>query len=66
MPPVPTPPTEQDVLAVLGKILDPDLGRDVVSLGMIKDVQIDEAGGVAFTFELTTPAFHLLHKFQQP
>lgn len=50
------PPSAQDVLAVLAHILDPDLGRDVVSLGMIKDVHVDEAGRVAFTFELTTPA----------
>ena len=44
-----------DVLRVLSSLQDPDLGRDVVSLGMIKDLEI--AGGrVSFTFELTTPA----------
>ncbi|MCL5947034.1 MAG: iron-sulfur cluster assembly protein, partial [Chloroflexi bacterium] len=37
----------------------PDLLRDVVSLGMIKEVEIQsgEAGAsIRFTFELTTPA----------
>ena len=47
--------TRDDVLRVLSSLQDPDLGRDVVSLGMIKDLEI--AGGrVSFTFELTTPA----------
>jgi ATP-binding protein involved in chromosome partitioning len=45
----------EQVLGALATIQDPDLGRDVVSLGMIKDLQV--AGGrVSFTFELTTPA----------
>jgi len=47
--------TEQAVLAALATIQDPDLHRDIVSLGFIKNVRI--AGGkVAFTIELTTPA----------
>ena len=47
--------TRDDVLRVLSSLQDPDLDRDVVSLGMIKDLEI--AGGrVSFTFELTTPA----------
>ena len=47
--------TRDDVLAALSTIRDPDLGRDVVSLGMVKDLDIRD-GRVAFTFELTTPA----------
>ena len=35
--------------------MDPDLRKDIVSLGFIKDLQID-GGGVAFAIELTTPA----------
>ena len=49
------PPSTDQVLAVLAAIQDPDLGRDVVSLGMIKDLVIGGDGRVAFTFELTTP-----------
>lgn len=49
-------PSEQQVLEALRQIVDPDLGRDVVSLGMIKELAIGEEGNVAFTFELTTPA----------
>src|SRR5436853_199521 len=49
-------PTEQDVLTALSHIQDPDLGRDVVSLGMIENLAIGADGKVGFTFELTTPA----------
>jgi ATP-binding protein involved in chromosome partitioning len=49
---------------VLGAIQDPDLGRDVVSLGMIKDLVIGADGRVAFTFELTTPACPVRDRFQ--
>jgi ATP-binding protein involved in chromosome partitioning len=51
----PAPFAESDVLDSLRSVLDPDLHRDVVSLGMIKDIQI-EGKRVSFTFELTTPS----------
>jgi len=43
------------VLEALKVVRDPDLGRDIVSLGFIKGLNVD-AGRVAFTIELTTPA----------
>jgi ATP-binding protein involved in chromosome partitioning len=43
------------VLNALTVVRDPDLNRDIVGLGFIKDLLID-AGRVAFTIELTTPA----------
>src|SRR6266404_8847017 len=43
------------VLEALKVVTDPDLHRDIVSLGFIKDLKID-GGRVAFTIELTTPA----------
>ena len=43
------------VLDALKVVRDPDLNRDIVSLGFIKNLQID-GGRVAFTIELTTPA----------
>ncbi len=49
-------PVEQTaVLDALKVVRDPDLGRDIVSLGFIKDLVVD-GGRVAFTIELTTPA----------
>jgi ATP-binding protein involved in chromosome partitioning len=43
------------VLEALKAVRDPDLNRDIVSLGFVKDLSID-GGRVAFTIELTTPA----------
>src|SRR5229473_3067115 len=43
------------VLDALKIVKDPDLHRDIVSLGFIKNLQID-GGHVSFTIELTTPA----------
>ncbi len=47
--------TEQSVLDALRSVRDPDLHKDIVTLGFVKDVKIS-AGSVAFTIELTTPA----------
>src|SRR3984893_17375793 len=58
------PPSSDQVLAALAAIQDPDLGRDVVSLGMIKDLVIGGDGRVSFTFELTTPACPVRDRFQ--
>ncbi|HXF74590.1 MAG TPA: Mrp/NBP35 family ATP-binding protein [Methylomirabilota bacterium] len=43
------------VLQALGRVQDPELHRDIVSLGMVKDLSVDH-GKVSFTVELTTPA----------
>jgi ATP-binding protein involved in chromosome partitioning len=48
-------PIESAVLDALKVVRDPDLQRDIVSLGFIKEMKID-GGRVAFTIELTTPA----------
>ncbi|NQS92129.1 MAG: Mrp/NBP35 family ATP-binding protein [Chloroflexi bacterium] len=47
--------TRELVLEALGKVQDPEIGRDLVSLGMIEDVLV-EGEKVSFTLNLTTPA----------
>lgn len=47
--------SESDVAEALSTVQDPELGRDLVSLNMIKDIQVKDSA-VAFTLELTTPA----------
>jgi ATP-binding protein involved in chromosome partitioning len=49
------PLQESDVFQALKVVQDPDLHRDIVTLGFIKDLKIDR-GAVSFTIELTTPA----------
>lgn len=48
-------PTEEQILAALANVIDPDLNRDIVSLGFIKNLAIN-GGTVSFQIELTTPA----------
>ncbi len=43
------------VRGALEKVLDPEIGRDIVSLGMLKEVAA-EGGDVTVAVELTTPA----------
>ena len=47
--------SESLVLNALKAVQDPDLHRDIVTLGLVKNVAIS-GGNVAFTIELTTPA----------
>ena len=52
------------VLKALSAIIDPDLKRDIVSLGFIKQLKIDTASGnVDFDLELTTPACPVKEQF---
>ena len=47
--------TQETILETLKAIQDPDLHKDIVALGFVKDIRI-EGGAVDFTIELTTPA----------
>src|SRR5919202_1751612 len=47
--------TVDQVLSSLKKVVDPELHKDIVSMGMIKELSINDSK-VAFTLELTTPA----------
>src|SRR6187455_3712765 len=49
------PVTEALVLDALKVVKDPDLHRDIVALGFVKNLKIDR-DQVSFTVELTTPA----------
>jgi len=48
-------PDRDAVLNALRAVVDPDIRRDIVTLGFVKDLTI-VSGRVAFTIELTTPA----------
>lgn len=51
--PIVAPPTRADVLSVLGTVIDPELGADIVTLGMVPDVSVTESGAVDVTVKLT-------------
>ncbi|HEX8769695.1 MAG TPA: P-loop NTPase, partial [Acidimicrobiales bacterium] len=47
------PPSEADVMAVLRGVVDPELGSDIVDLGMVNGVEVAEDGVVLVTVALT-------------
>ena len=47
--------TENDILQALSTVQEPDLKKDLVTLNMIRDVEID-GDNISFTVVLTTPA----------
>ncbi|MCH8921080.1 MAG: P-loop NTPase, partial [Chloroflexi bacterium] len=58
--------SKKEVLAALSQIEDPDLHRDIVSLGFINDDDINICGGnVAVRIVLTTPACPVREQMKQ-
>jgi ATP-binding protein involved in chromosome partitioning len=56
--------SQEMVLQALSQVQDPELHKDLVSLKMIKDIEID-GDQVSFTVELTTPACPLKSQIQR-
>jgi ATP-binding protein involved in chromosome partitioning len=48
-------PTKEAILNALGKVQEPELHKDLVTLNMIRDLEI-QGDAVSFTIVLTTPA----------
>jgi ATP-binding protein involved in chromosome partitioning len=56
-------PTKESILAALSKVQEPELHQDLVTLNMIRDLEI-KGGKVRFTVMLTTPACPLRGKIE--
>ncbi|MDQ3908539.1 MAG: iron-sulfur cluster assembly protein, partial [Acidobacteriota bacterium] len=56
--------SEQSVLGALSAVRDPDLHKDIVTLGFVKDLKID-GGDVSFRIVLTTPACPVREQLQE-
>lgn len=56
--------SEQSVLQALSRIVDPDLHKDIVTLGFVKDLTISD-GDVSFRLVLTTPACPVKEAFEE-
>ena len=59
------PPTADDVLRVLRGVIDPELGSDIVDLGMARAADVDEHGAVTVTVALTTAGCPLRAQLQR-
>jgi len=49
-------PSEETVLDALRQVEDPELGMDVVEIGLVYDVGFPKPGTVRITYSLTSPA----------
>ena len=58
-------PTTDDVMGVLRGVIDPELGTDIVELGMARAVTIDDNGRVDVTIALTTSGCPLRAQIQR-
>jgi metal-sulfur cluster biosynthetic enzyme len=47
-------PTEDQVLETLKNVFDPELGINIVDLGLVYEVKVDEDGDIDITYSLTT------------
>ena len=61
----PAVPTPDDVTGVLRGVIDPELGSDVVDLGMARDIEVHPDGAVDVTIVLTTSGCPLRAQLQR-
>jgi ATP-binding protein involved in chromosome partitioning len=58
-------PTPDDVLSALRGVIDPELGSDIVELGMARAAAVDDDGTVTVTIALTTSGCPLRAQIQR-
>ena len=56
--------SEEIILEALKQIIDPDLRKDIVKLGFVRDLTID-GGNISFRIVLTTPACPVKEEMEQ-
>lgn len=56
---------KEQAMAALRKVVDPEVNVNVVDLGLIRDLDIDETGRVRLTFRPTSPVCPLAFKIAQ-
>ena len=57
--------TQDQLLAELQKVSDPELRRNIVELGMVKDLKINSADLVTFTMALTIPGCPMKNQMER-
>jgi ATP-binding protein involved in chromosome partitioning len=58
-------PTKEQVTEALRAVIDPELRRSIVDLGMVRSIEIHETGKVDVVVSLTTPGCPIRSHFQQ-
>jgi ATP-binding protein involved in chromosome partitioning len=57
-------PTKETILEALKVVIDPELRRDIVELGMVRAIDVKDGGIVDVTVSLTTPGCPIKSHFQ--
>ena len=57
-------PTEEQITEKLTAVIDPELRRNIVELGMVRSIEIKDDGHVNVTVSLTTPGCPIRSHFQ--
>jgi ATP-binding protein involved in chromosome partitioning len=57
--------TKEQITERLREVIDPELRRSIVDLGMVRSIEIAEGGRVAVVVSLTTPGCPIRNHFQQ-
>src|SRR4051795_483779 len=57
-------PTQETILEALKVVIDPELRRDIVELGMVRSIDVKDGGVVDVTVSLTTPGCPIKNHFQ--
>ena len=57
-------PTRDQILEALKVVIDPELRRDIVELGMVRSIDVKDGGVVDVTVSLTTPGCPIKNHFQ--
>ena len=58
-------PTYDQLIDELKKVSDPELGRNIVELGMVKDLKISKSGLVTFNLALTIPGCPMKNQMER-
>jgi ATP-binding protein involved in chromosome partitioning len=58
-------PTHQQIQDALRKVIDPELRKDIVSLGMVRSIETPEEGRVDVVVSLTTPGCPIRSHFEK-
>ena len=57
--------TREEIMSSLEVVIDPELRRSIVELGMVRSIDIADDGAVAVTVSLTTPGCPIKGHFEQ-
>ena len=58
-------PTKEQITQALTAVIDPELRRSIVDLGMVRSIVVGDRGEVEVVVSLTTPGCPIRSHFQQ-